>query len=306
MITAAVRTRVEAAEEIALRDYSGVLGRRHLAELGIERGVIARLVRDRRWSVQGRHTIAVHCGPLDERAGFWRAVHEVGGSALVDGPSSLLAAGVTGLTEELAHVSVHMLKRAPEVSGVVVHKVSRRLPRDDMPAGLPRTRPALGALRAAQWAVSDRQAALYLCLPVQQRIVTAGQLRDGLAEYPGRRRRAFVSRIIGDIGDGAQALGELDFGVLCRRRGLPEPERQVLVHARGGRIYLDVRWRCGLVVEIDGTQHYRGLAPVDDLLRQNEVVIGGDAVLRIPLLGLRLDPDAFLDQVVRAHASRCR
>lgn len=306
MITAASRLRVEAAEEVALRDHAGVLSRRQLTGLGIGRGLVSRLVRDRRWATHGTHTVAVRCGDLDESGAFWRAVHEVGGSALIDGTSSLRAAGLKGLTDDPVHVSVHMLARSPDVPGVIVHKVSRRLPAEEIASGLPRTRPALGAVRGAQWAVSNRQAALFLCMPVQQRIISGEQLCAAHVAYPGRRRRAFVATVIADIVDGAQALGELDFAALCRQRGLPAPERQVVVHGRRGRVYLDVRWACGLVVEIDGRQHFEGLAPVEDMLRQNEVAMRGDVVLRVPLMGLRLDADAFLDQVVRAHRRRSR
>lgn len=301
MLRAATRQLVEHAEEVA-RDHGDVLSRRELTDLGAGRGLIARLVRDHRWALHGSRTVAVHCGPLEPAGTFWRAVHEVGGSALVDGTSSLRAAGLTGLGDEPVHVSVHMLKRAPEVEGVVVHKVSRRLVDDCVSVGLPRTRPALAALRAAQWAVSDRQAALFLTMSVQQRLVTGEQLRSAHEQYVGRRRRALVKTLIDDIVDGAQALGELDFAALCRRRGLPEPERQAVVRGQGGRWYLDVRWREGLVVEIDGRQHFEGVAPVLDMLRQNEVSMQGDLVLRIPLLGLRLEPEAFLDQVAHALA----
>ncbi len=55
-----------------------------------------------------------------------------------------------------------------------------------------------------------------------------------------------------------------------------------------------------MVVEIDGIQHGQGLGPVDDALRQNALAMAGDIVLRIPLLGLRVAADAFLDQVEAA------
>ena len=55
------------------------------------------------------------------------------------------------------------------------------------------------------------------------------------------------------------------------------------------------------MVEVDGGHHALALAPVDDALRQNEVTLSDKVVLRIPVLGLRLTPDAFMDQVVRAH-----
>ena len=109
----------------------------------------------------------------------------------------------------------------------------------------------------------------------------------------------------GDLCDGAHSLGELDFAAMCRRAGLPPPSRQVVRTGPGGRIYLDVAWEdIGLVVEIDGGHHALALNPVDDALRQNDVTLTGDVVLRIPVLGLRLTPGAFMAQVVKAHVIR--
>jgi very-short-patch-repair endonuclease len=69
-----------------------------------------------------------------------------------------------------------------------------------------------------------------------------------------------------------------------------------------GRVYLDVGWdEVALVVEIDGGHHALALNPVDDALRQNDVVLAGQPVLRVPVLGLRLMPTEFMAQVVRGH-----
>ena len=59
-------------------------------------------------------------------------------------------------------------------------------------------------------------------------------------------------------------------------------------------------------MEIDGGHHALALNPVDDALRQNDVTLREGLVLRIPVLGLRIAPDAFLDQVRRAHADLTR
>ncbi len=83
-----------------------------------------------------------------------------------------------------------------------------------------------------------------------------------------------------------------------------------------GRVYLDVYFEeYGLVVEIDGAGHLWGLAQVDDNLRENQVVIDGDRVLRINVVGLRLNEETVMDQVAAAlrsdwaqanYARRCR
>lgn len=112
------------------------------------------------------------------------------------------------------------------------------------------------------------------------------------------KRRKLLACIVGDLMDGAQALSELDFAVLCRKRGLPTPTRQHVVPRPGGRYYLDVCWEqwC-LALEIDGVQHESVQAAIPDALRQHAVTIGGLRVLRIPVLGLRVAGEAFLDQV---------
>lgn len=140
-------------------------------------------------------------------------------------------------------------------------------------------------------------------MAVQQRLVSRPQLTDAAASVPGRERRALVPLLVRDIVAGSESLGELDFMAMCRRRGLPPPQRQVIRKTPGGRVYLDVRWDgIGLVVEIDGSGHRQGLAVTDDNLRQNQVAIEGDTVLRIDLIGLRVAGDAFMDQVCAAHA----
>ena len=110
-----------------------------------------------------------------------------------------------------------------------------------------------------------------------------------------------VRQVLRDVADGAQSLGELDFSALCRRHGIPPPDRQELRRTALGRIYLDARWKGSrFVVEIDGAGHRVGLAVTDDNLRQNEVVLGDDRVLRIDLVGLRVHEVAFMQQVRRA------
>ena len=282
-------------------DQDGVISRAQLRAVGLTRGQIRTEVRAGRWRRHGDNTIAVHTADLSGSALRWRAVWEVGAGAALDGVTALIAAGLTGFTEELIHVSVPRSANPRTLAGVMVHQTRRRRPGDLLSAGTPRVRPAVAAVRGALWAVSDRQATLIVVMAVQQRLTTAAAIRAVLESVRRDRRRKLLVRLVRDISNGAESLGELDFARLCRRRGLPEPTRQVVRRGAKGRIYLDVGWEeIGLVVEIDGAQHGLGLAPFDDSLRQNAVTIGREMVLRIPLLGLRLAPGAFLDQVVEA------
>ena len=102
------------------------------------------------------------------------------------------------------------------------------------------------------------------------------------------------------MADGARSLGELDFAVLCRRYGLPEPDRQVVRRGPWGRVYLDAGWdRPRLAVEIDGAGHRWGLAVSADNLRHNSVTLGGERVLRFDLLTMRLHEAEMMAQVRR-------
>ena len=273
-----------------------------LRDLGVDRHAISREVEGDRWRCHRGQTFAVHTRPLDPPALWWRALWETGERIAVrDAVSALLAAGVTGSHQAVIHVSIPRTFNRSRILGVRVHRVRRVDGEVITGRGVPRVAPALAAIRAAHWVSSDRQAALILVLPVQQGVVSGSQLQTASTVWVGRRRRALVPVLVQDITDGARSLGELDFALLCRQRGLPEPDRQVVRRTPRGRVYLDVRWRRSrLVVEIDGSHHGAGLAMVADHLRQNEVALQREVVLRITLLGLRVAADTFLDQVARA------
>lgn len=283
-----------------------MISRDLLAALAVDDQVVRRLVKARRWRTHGRQTVAVHCGPLPEAGRRWRAIWEVGSEvAALDGATALQVAGLQHFVDDVIHVSVKHNANVVGPTGVALHKVIRRVPDEIAGVGLPRTRPAVAAIRAAHWARSARQAALVMAMPVQQRIVTGRQLVEASRTVRGRNRRALIGQLARDIADGAHSLGELDFAGMCRRRGLPEPERQVVRRGPRGRVYLDVGWReSGWGVEIDGAGHRTGLAVTDDNLRQNAVVIAGTRLLRIDLLGLRVAPEAFMDQVCQVVRRR--
>lgn len=294
-------TRGELAREAASGTGS-VLSRPLLRAAGLTYVDVRSEVAAGRWRTHGLQTVAVHCGELTEEEHRWRVLWETGEEvADIDGVTALHAAGLRNYTDEAIHVSVVHRCAVKKVPGAKLHKVIRRVPDELVGAGLPRTRPAVAALRAAYWAASDRQAALILLMTVQQRLATPEQIKVRSKQLRGRKRRRFIKDVVGYLADGVQSLGELDFTKLCRARGLPEPTRQAVVEGPRGRMYLDVRWEeHSLVVEIDGVQHREGLQVSADNLSRNEVTLQDGKVLRIDLIGLRLYEDEFMDQVERA------
>jgi very-short-patch-repair endonuclease len=274
-----------------------VLSRRELAAIGIDSHDIDREVGHGRWTALGRHSVVTHRGPLTERSMWRHALHEVGSHGALDGVSALRAAGMAGF-EDVTVVSVRHGWQPVRVPGLVVHELRDWRDDDVVGAGLRRVRPSPAAIRAASWARSRRQAALILVVTAQQRITRATDMCGELARFKRLRRRRLIQEVLLDVIDGVQALGELDFARECRRRGLPQPSRQVLRRGPRGRAYLDVYWdEYGLVVEIEGAHHDAPLNAVDDALRQNALTSEGERVLRIPVIGLRTDPDRFMAQV---------
>lgn len=277
----------------------GVVSRRQLHRLGVTRWMIAANLRARRWRLHGRQSICLHTGALPVAAARWYAVIEAGPRSALDGVSALEAAGLKGF-DGVQAIRVSVPRGAPAVRrpGLMVRQTRRLQPSDVVPAGVPRVRPAIAAVRAALWAVSDRQAATILAMVVQQRVCRADDIAEALLDVRRHRRRKVLEAVVLDLLDGAQAMGELDFGRLCRAHGLPAPERQVLRRTSSGTAYLDGYWPAyRLVVEVDGIHHLKVPAVVSDALRQNDLSLAADTVLRLPLLGLRIAPDEFMRQV---------
>ncbi len=120
----------------AAKTYDGVLSRRILHELGIDRHGVRAELRAQRWRAHGRQTIAVHTGELSERARWWRAVWEVGHRiAALDGATALVAAGLTGFTTSALEVSVPHGCRPSAVANVKTRTVIARQPLEVIQCG---------------------------------------------------------------------------------------------------------------------------------------------------------------------------
>lgn len=301
----AERERRQRLAESLAEPYDGLVTRAMLRQAGLTRGQVRSQLERGAWRAVGIHTISITGAEPVGRARWWWALWESGQHAALDGVTSLLAAGLKGWTEAMVHVSVPNNATVRPLADVRHHR-PRQLGRV-IDTALRRTAPEVAAIRAAQWARSDRAAATLLAMVVQQRLLLPATLLEAWSAVRNSARRDFLTAVIGDICDGAHSLAELDFAALCRQRGLPEPTRQAMRAGVNGRVYLDVLWEeLGVHVEIQGVHHNQGLAGIDDALRSNDVQLRKAATisLQIPVLGLRLSLDAFMHQVQQALAAQ--
>lgn len=289
-----------AAHELA--DAQGsVLSRPQLYALGVTRAEIRGQVRAGRWQLVGDQSVVLHNSTISDLGDRWAAVFQGGPRACLDGGSSLVAAGLTRYELDRVRVSVPRGARIRRNRRFDIRETRRWCDDDTVRIGIPRTRSATAAVRAALWARTDREATYVITLAVQQGVADVEAVGHELLRIRRDRRRGLLHAVVNDLLDGARSLGELDVARELRRRGLPEPERQMLRRDAKGRYYLDLYWPdFSLVVEVDGIHHTWAESVVPDALRQNALVLHGDRVLRLPLLGLRLCPDEFFEQIEQA------
>jgi len=292
--------RFRAARGLAARQ-GWVLARKQLYALGITRWEVRGQVRMRRWRLIGDQSVCLHNGPIQELGHRWAAVFQGGPRAMLEGASVLTAGGLEHFAVDRIRVSVPRGARIRRNRRYNIRQTRRWSAEDRAPAGIPRTRPAVAAVRAFLWAGSDREACFLLTATVQQGLAPADAIGREALRIRRDKRRGLLYAVVDDLLGGAQSLGELDLVRELRRRRLPPPEQQVLWRDKHGRYYLDLYWRqWRLVVEVEGIHHLWAENAVPDSLRQNSLAIAGSTVLRVPLLGLRLEPDAFFAQIEEA------
>lgn len=279
----------------------GVASRRQVYGCGLTRWHVRGQVRAGRWATIGDQSVCLHCGEPSTVGLRWAAVFQGGPRAHLDGATALVTSGLERFSVDQIRVSVPRGARIRRTPSFDIRQTRRWDAGDIVASGIPRTRPAVAAVRGAMWAASDRQASLLLTMTVQQGLATPRDIGVELLRVRRDKRRRLMHAVVLDLLGGAASLGELDVARLLRTRGLPRPDRQVLRRDGRRRYYLDLYWeRWRLVVEIDGIQHVWAENVVAEALRQNALSISGDTVLRVPLLGIRLQPDRFLDQIEAA------
>ncbi|WP_028984718.1 hypothetical protein [Sporichthya polymorpha] len=210
-----------AAIEAAARRQGNLIGRRQLYALGVTRSQVRAEVQARRWKKRGYQCVQI--GDADETTPYWRAVLEVGPTAVIDGASALILAGLRTITSAEIHVAVPQGAWYRRCKRVRVHETRRFREVDVLRNGLPRMKPATAAVHAALWARTNREAALFVIASVQQRLVAVSELADAVALVKRDKRRALLKGLLIDVSDGIESIDERAFAAACRRRGTPSP-----------------------------------------------------------------------------------
>lgn len=287
-------------------EQSGVLSvgqAERLAGRGIVRGHLTA----GRWRSLCHGLVVTHNGKLDRQQHLWVAVLVAGAGAALAGPTALVEAGVRGLRERAIHILIpaprNRSRRLPRLpAGMPPIRVvrTRFLPAEHLQAARPpRTTVARAAVDAAVWATRAGGARLALAAACQQGKVRPEEIFEVLAVRRGLPRLRMINATMLDIAGGAQALSEINLVELCRRFTLPAPDLQTKRKDASGRIrYLDAYWRrWRLHVEIDGAHHMDVAQWADDMLRQNQVWISGDRILRFPAALIRERPGLVAGQL---------
>jgi hypothetical protein len=293
-------------------EQAGVLTSTQAIEL-CGRAALRSHLRLGRWRRICRGIVLTHNGPLGREQQLWVAVLAAGPGAVLAGLTAATEGGVRGLRAGPVQVLIPTdrnrsarFPRLPlDMPGVRVYR-TRVLPPEHRQVGRPqRTTIARSVLDAAVWAGTPDEARVVLAAACQQRRVLPAEVADVLAVLPTVRRRALIRATLADIEGGAHALSEIDFVTLCRRFRLPRPDLQEPRRdAEGRNRYLDAYWReWRLHAEVDGAHHMDARHWAADMLRQNQVWISGDRILRFPAWLIRTHPAQVADQLREAlHA----
>jgi hypothetical protein len=285
------------------KQQSAVFTRAQLAARGIDRHQIAAHCAAHRWQLRGT-AVVLHNGALSRRQRWLVARINCGPRVVLTAFTAAEAWGLRGWERDRIHLLGPLGTHDPKPVGlpIRVHRTSRWDPKDRV--GIVHRLPAALIVAAGTFECA-RPACGLLAAGVQQRLTTADDLELALQAAPRVRHRARLLAAVADIGQGSQALSEIDFYRLCRRHRLPLPDRQAVRRELSGRRrYLDASWRRHdgriVVAEVDGALHLAVRRWWDDQSRQNELVLSDAIVLRFPSAMIRTEPGKVAAQLRRA------
>ncbi len=282
---------------------AGVLTTTSLAAAGFRRRDIDLRVRRGEWQWLTPNVVLIQATPPPRVARLTAAgLHY--GHCILGGSSALEMCGLPEPLDGRIHlVGPHAGRLAP-LSGAVLHSAK------DLPAPTrdeTRVDPVRAVVQALTWGSSRRSSIFQALWAIQRGLVSFEAVQSAVREVKRSPGSAELRKRFAAIEPGVHSMPEYEFAALCRKRGLPSPQRQRQRRDASGRTrYTDVEWTVGgrsLVVEIDGRGHLDAAVQLDDQRRANDLALQGAVVIRVPGLALRIDPEPYLLQVERALRS---
>lgn len=279
-------------------EQAGLVSRRQLNELEVDRWRVRNQIRAGRWVELSSTVIGTTTGPLSRDQLMWLGLLHAGPDAVLGDLTAAESAGLRGWHRDEICVLVPWnldLDDPPE--GIRIARTRRpiALHRHDG-HGPPRWRIEPAILHFAAYQPSRRTAQGVVAAAVQQRLTTPARLELALRQLTPLRWAAMFRQVIGDIAGGSQSVAELDVVRLCRAQGLRAPDRQTRRRDSLGRWrYTDCEWRLPsgrtVVLEVDGAFHMEVEHWEDDIARQRQLTDPMRTVVRCTARELRDDPD---------------
>src|SRR6478736_1684207 len=283
----------------ALADaQAGLVSRRQLNELGVDRHRLRNQVSADRWVEVSSMVVSTTTGPLSRDQLMWLGVLHAGPrSALGD----LTAAEVCGLRnwhrDSVTVLVPQKLILNDEPDGIRFVRTRRPIPLMVDPARrVPTWRIEPAVLHFAAYQPSRRTAEGVLAAAVQQRLTTPARLLVAVEQMRPLRWAKMFSQVIGDIAGGSHSVAELDILRLCSSQRLRPPNRQIQRRDGSGRLrYTDCEWDLPdghvLVLEVDGSFHMDVEHWESDIARQRSMTDPRRIVVRCTAREVRDEQD---------------
>jgi predicted transcriptional regulator of viral defense system len=257
----------------------GVVSRRQLLEVGLDRFAIARRIRAGRLHPIHRGVYAVGHPTLTREARYLAAVLACGDGAVLSHRSAAALWGLVPSGAASIEVTVPLPSGFRSTEAIRVHR-SRRPTESTTRAAVPVTTPARTLADLAETATAR---ALEKAVEVaeQQRLLDAVEIAAVAADRPGRAGPRRLVRVLETHDTDHTTRSELEdaFLELCDRHGIPRPA----VNARVAGYEVDFCWPAErLIVETDGFRfHGSRRAFAADRARDRRLTAAGWRVARV-------------------------
>lgn len=297
-----MQARVDPSDDLVslAQAQAGVVSAAQAEQLGLGRHSRQRLLSCGRWRRLEGAVYVVHPFALDWLGYAWTGILLGGGASRLAG---LAAAHLHGL-----------VATPPEVISVLApgpvrdrHPWTFSRETVGMRAASPRASPARTALEDTVpnlcQTADVSEVVAWVTQAVQTRRTSAARLQRALDARTRHGRRAVLTELLSDVGDGVRSPLELRYlHDVERAHGLPGGHRQ---HSSRRRHLRDVVYEeFRLVVELDGRMGHEGLGRFRDMSRDNQATLQGETSLRFGFADVAGSPCVVAWQVAAVLAAR--